>query len=157
MFRSVRGRSLPVAVIACACLAGPVAGAQASNTTIVNTLNSYGPKLDHDEAAVLNGLADYQDGRAAPLIKALRHEVADIHALRGALSPESTSSTAGATGKQDVLTGLKRIAKAYGALASDVQKASHGTPVPKAKVQAAITTDKKGRRELKAGLKLLAS
>jgi hypothetical protein len=151
-----RGRLLSAAAVTCAALAGPVAGAQASNATIVSTMNAYGNKILHDEAAVLNGAADYQKGNAKPLIKALRHEVSDIKTITGKVSPEATSTAAGATGKKDLIAGLDKIAKAYGALATDVSKASSGKPVSNATVKAAVATDKKGRSELKTGLKLLS-
>ena len=67
---------------------------------------------------------------------------------------ESASSAAGSKGKKDIVKGLTLIANAYGALRHDVQVANGG-PVPASKVNAAVSTDKKGRKKLLAGLKLL--
>ena len=154
MPRSVRRFSLLSGVALCAILGGPIAGAQASDNSIRATLNSFAPKIVKDENAVRNGLNDYPTGKSKPLVKALGHEVGDLHSLKSKLAHESASSAAGAKGKTDVIKGLGLIAKAYSTLRKDVL-AVHGGPVPKAKVTAAVNTDKKGRSKLLAGLKLL--
>jgi hypothetical protein len=143
------------AVTLCAVLAGPIAGAQASNATIRAAVNTFNAKLLHDEARVLDGLGTYQSKHnATPLISALNHEVTDLHALQVKLAHQSASSVSGRKGKSDIDTGLGLIAKAYKALAVDV-KASTTAPVSAAKVNAAVKTDKKGRADLTAGAKLL--
>jgi hypothetical protein len=143
------------AVSACAVLAGPVAGAQASNLTIAKTFKASQSKIDHDEANVLNGFAAYNNGKAAPLEHALRHEVTDIMALRSRIDGESASSTHGDKGKTMIVKGLGMIAFAYSALAAEVQKSSSGHPVSRKTVNATVAADKKGRTKLIAGLKLL--
>jgi hypothetical protein len=80
--------------------------------------------------------------------------VTDLHALKSRLSKESPSSAKGAKAKTDIIKGLGLIATAYSALRHDVQVA-HGGPVPSAKVNTAVRTDRKGRAKLLAGLKLL--
>jgi hypothetical protein len=154
--RSVRRLSLLSGVALCAILGGPIAGAQASDNTLRATLNSYGPKIVKDEKAVSNGLSEYPKGKSKPLIRALTHEVKDLHALKSKLAHESASSASGRKAKADIVKGLGLIAKAYSALNQDVQ-AAHGGPVPKAKVTAAVNTDKKGRAKLVAGLHLLGA
>ena len=138
----------------CAVLAGPVAIAQASDNTIRATLNSYAPKIVKDENAVKSGLIGYPHGKAKTLVRALHHEVGDLRALKRKLAHESPSSARGAKAKRLIVNGLGLIANAYTALRRDIQ-AVHGGPVPKAKVAAAVRTDKKGRAKLVAGLKLL--
>jgi len=152
--RSVRRRGVLLAAVMCAALAGPVAAAQASDNDLRNTLNTYSPKIVKDENAVKKGLAEYPKGKSKPLIRALTHEVADLHALRKALSQESASTAKGAKAKKDIVEGLGLIASAYSALKRDVQ-AAHGGKVPGTEVDAAVATDKKGRTKLLAGLKLL--
>lgn len=151
---SVRRFSLLSGVALCAILGGPIAAAQASDTTLKATLNSFAPKIVKDENAVRNGLTKYPQGKSKPLIKALTHEVGDLHSLKSKLAHESASSSAGAKGKTDIVKGLSLIASAYSALRKDVL-AVNGGPVPKAKVNAAVNTDKKGRTKLLAGLHLL--
>ena len=155
MPRAIRRFSVLSGVALCAVLVGPVAVAQASNNTLRATLNHYAPKISKDENAVRNGLIGYPRGKVRPLVRALTHEVGDLRALRNKLKHEKASSAKGRKAKTDIVKGLSLIANAYGALRTAV-KAAHGGPVPKAKVNAAVATDKKGRKKLLAGLHLLA-
>jgi hypothetical protein len=152
--RSVRRRLVLAGVAACAVLGGPVAVAQASDNTLRATLNAAAPKIQHDENAVKSGLANYPKGKVRPLIRALNHEVGDLHALNRKLKHESGSSAAGRKAKKDIVRGLALIASAYIALRNDVTAAGGG-PVPASEVSAAVHTDKRGRTKLLAGLKLL--
>ena len=156
MPRGVRRFSLLSGVALCAILGGPIAVAQASDNTIKNTLNSFATKIKKDENAVKSGLKGYPKGRVRPLTHALKHEVGDLHALKSRLSHESASSSAGAKAKTDIIKGLGLIASAYGTLRKDVL-AANGGPVPAAQVNAAVNTDKKGRKKFLAGLKLLGA
>jgi hypothetical protein len=142
-------------VALCALFVGGVGVAQASDNTLRATLNAFAPKISKDENAVRNGLIGYPQGKIRPLVRALNHEVGDLHNLKNKLSHERASSAKGRKAKNDIVKGLSLIASAYGALRSDVQ-AAHGGPVPKSKVNAAIATDKKGRKKLLAGLHLLS-
>lgn len=156
MPRSIR-RYLALSGIALfGALAGPVAAAQASDATLRATINSAGPKIVSDEAAVAKGLAGYKHHKVKPLVRALNHEVNDLHALVHTLRGETASSTKGRKAKKDIVKGLGLIATAYAALSQDVN-ASHGNGVPPAQVNAAVSTDKRGRAILKTGLKLLAA
>lgn len=144
------------ALVGCAALGGPVASAQASNATLRTTLTSYNARIDRDEARVLNGVATYeQHHNAKPLIRALRREVTDIHRLDARLARESASTPKGRKGKREILRGLKLIASAYGALATDIQHASSGQPLSQAAVKATVAKDKKGRADFLKGARLL--
>jgi hypothetical protein len=156
VLRTVRRYSLVAGVALFALMVGPVAAAQASNATIVATLNQWGPKIVKDENAVAKGLKGYPQGKAKPLVKALNHEVSDLHRLNHTLRGESASTKAGRKGKNKVTKGLGLIATAYASLSRDVKQANGG-PVAASKVNAAVATDKKGRKDLKAGLKLLGA
>ena len=156
MPRGVRRFSLLSGVALCAVLGGAIAVAQASDNTLKQTLNSFGPKIVKDENAVKKGLEGYPKGEVTPLTRALRHEVGDLNALKSQLSHESASSVAGAKAKTDIIKGLGLIASAYAALRNDVL-AAHGGPVPAAQVNAAVNTDKEGRKKFLAGLKLLGA
>jgi hypothetical protein len=160
----VRRFSLLSGLALCAILGGPIAIAQASDSTIKSTLNHYAPIIcahqttsgrctKGEEAAVTNGLDGYPATRKR-LVRALGREIATLHTLKRKLISESASSAAGAKGKKDIVKGLTLIANAYGALRTDV-KVANGGPVPVAKVNAAVSTDVKGRKKLLAGLKLL--
>jgi hypothetical protein len=154
--RSVRRFSLLSGLALCAVLGGPIAVASASDNTLRATINGFAPKIVKDENAVKKGLKEYPKGKSKPLIRALKHEVSDLHALNKALKAESASSAKGSKGKKDVVKGLGLIASAYSALERDVQ-AAHGGAVPASEVNAAVATDKKGRTKLLAGLRLLST
>lgn len=154
--RAVRRFSVLSGVALCAVLGGPIAVAQASDNTLRQTLNSFAPKIVKDENAVKTGLSGYPHGKVKPLVKALSHEVSDLHNLKSKLLHEHASSARGKKAKKDIVKGLGLIATAYGALRSDVQ-AAHGGPVPTSQVTAAVNTDKKGRSKLLAGLHLLST
>jgi hypothetical protein len=151
---AIRRCSLLSGVALCAVLVGPIAAAQASDSTLRATLNNYAPKIVKDENAVKSGLAGYPKGKVKPLVRALNREVNDLNRLKAALTHDSGSSAAGRKAKKEIVKGLGLIASAYSALRADVQ-AAHGGAVSKAKVNAAVNTDKKGRTKLLAGLKLL--
>jgi hypothetical protein len=151
--RGVRRFSLLSGVALCAVLGGPIAVAQASDTTIKQTLNSFAPKIVKDESAVANGLKGYPKTRLK-LTHALKHEVGDLHSLKSKLSHDSASSPSGTKAKKDIIKGLSLIATSYGTLRKDVL-AANGGAVPKAQVTAAVNTDKKGRKKFLAGLNLL--
>jgi hypothetical protein len=153
--RAIRRCSVLSGVALCALFVGGVGVAQASDNTLRATLNAFAPKISKDENAVRNGLIGYPQGKVRPLVRALNHEVGDLHNLRNKLRHERASSAKGRKAKSDIVKGLSLIASAYGALRRDVQ-AAHGGPVPKSKVNAAIATDKKGRKKLLAGLHLLS-
>ena len=107
-----------------------------------------------EEAAVASGLERISREPTSDSSSALGREVATLRTMKRKLISESASSAAGSKGKKDIVKGLTLIANAYGALRHDVQVANGG-PVPASKVNAAVSTDKKGRKKLLAGLKLL--
>ena len=155
MPHAIRRCSVLSGVALCALLIGGVGIAQASDNTLRSTLNAFAPKIVKDENAVKNGLIGYPKGKVRPLVRALNHEVTDLHALRKKLNHESASSAKGKKAKSDIIAGLSLIAAAYGALRKDVQVAQGG-PVPVSKVNSAVKTDQKGRGKLLTGLHLLA-
>jgi hypothetical protein len=118
------------------------------------TLNHYAPRIVRDEHAVKSGLIAYPQGKVRPLVSALKREVGDLRGLKFRLAQESPSSAGGALARTKIVTGLGLIAKAYAALRRDVM-AAHGGPVPTSKVNAAVRIDRRGRKKLLAGLKLL--
>ena len=156
MSRSIRRRLVAPAAVVFAALAGPVAIAQASDSDLRATLNAYSPKIVKDENAVKKGLNEYPKGKSKPLVRALGHEVSDLHTLKKTLTHESASSSTGVKAKKDIVKGLGLIATAYSALRGDIQ-AAHGGAVPAMQVNKAVATDKKGRTKLLAGLKLLST
>jgi len=156
MHRFVRRGPLLSAIATGAILAGPVAGAQASDSTIRSTIDAYNARIAKDEARILKAAATYDKTRqSTPLITALDHEVGDLRALKSRLARESGSSARGRKGKQDVVRGLGLIATGYSALAKDVHAASASKPITNGELNAARSADRKGHDLVVAGLKLL--
>jgi hypothetical protein len=145
-----------VAVGACGVLWGPVGVAQASNASIRAAFVAANPHLNADERAVANAVKAYRrDRRAHPVIAALRHEVRDIRALNRVIKGQVASTRRGRRAKADITKGLALIAGAYAALATDIQKAHAGHPVPASRINATVASDRRGRAKLLAGLRLL--
>ena len=157
MNRLVRRGPMLSAIAACAVLAGPVAGAQASDSTIRATIDAYNARIAKDEARIEKAAAGYDRTRhATPLVNALNHEVGDLHALRTKLARDSGSTAHGRRGTADVVKGLGLIATGYTALARDVKAAGANKSVPTSQVNAARAADRKGHNLVVAGLKLLS-
>lgn len=154
MPRSVRRWLVLSGLAVCAVLGGPITAAHADNNALRATLNVYGPKILRDENAVKSGINGYAKGKARSLVRALKHEVADLHALRAKLTSDSASTKKGAKAKTDILKGLGLIATAYRTLRKDIL-AAHGGAVPAAEVNAAVRVDQHGVKLNKTGLRLL--
>ena len=130
MFRSVRSWVV-VAAIACGVLAGPIAVAQASNSSIIATFRGANGRFNRDEATLkqrLSAFAKHKTG-AKPVIAALRHEVRDIRPVNRTIKGERASTAKGRRGKAAVTKGLTMIANAYSQLANALQRARAGHPV----------------------------
>jgi hypothetical protein len=145
-------------LVSCAVLAGPMVGAQASDTTIRETIIAWNSRINRDEAAVLRGLATFETNHqnTGPVIKAMAHEENDLHKLTAKLDRESASTVRGRRGKADVTAGLRLIAKSYGDLVHIYQAMGSANPVLPAKILATMTLVKKGRAKFDAGIKLLS-
>jgi hypothetical protein len=148
--RGVRRLTLLSGVALCAVLGGPIAVAQASDNTIKQTLNHYGPIIKREEAAVKSGIDGYP-GSSARLVRALGHEVATLHAMKRKLTSESASTAQGTTGRSDIIKGVTLVIKAYSALRHDV-KVANGGPVPASKVNPIVKTATKGNKDVTAGV-----
>jgi hypothetical protein len=141
----------------CALLVGPLTAAHATDNTLRLTLNSYAKRIQNDELAIKNGIdVQYPLGHWKKLTRAIKHEVGDLRSLKRKLVPERASTARGRKAKKEIVKGLSLIASAYESLRQDIL-AVHGGAVPASQVNAAIAIDKKGRKKLKAGIKLLST
>jgi Ni/Co efflux regulator RcnB len=156
MHRSVQRGSVLSAIAACAVLAGPVAGAQASDSNVRSTIDAYNGRIAKDESRILNTAATYdKTHNATPLVNALHHEVRDLRALKAKLGRERGSTARGRRGRSDVVKGLGLIAGGYNALAKDVRTAGAHRQVTSSQLQSARADDKKGHNLVIKGLRLL--
>lgn len=149
----IRRCSVLTGVALCAVFIGGVGVAQASDNTLRATLNVYGPKIKQDEAAIKAGVKLYEQGKTKPVIKAITHEINDLHALNGKLRHESASTSRDKKAKAELVTGFGLVAAAYTELRSAI-KAAHGGLVNATAAKAAATEAHKGQSLIKAGLKL---
>lgn len=155
MPRLLRRVSVLSGITLCAILGGQVAVARASDNNLRRTINAFTPKIAKDEKAIRSGLKGYPQRKVKPLVRALKHEVTDLHALRSKIKQESASSARGRKAKLDIVKGLGLIASAYDTLRKDVQ-AAHGGAVPMGKLKAVTNTGRRGRTKFRAGLHLLS-
>ena len=163
MPRGVRRFSLLSGVALCAILGGPIAVAQASDNTIKNTLNRFAPIIcaretasglctKGEEAAVTSGLKGYP-GSEKRLARALGREVATLQTLKrshqriGFLGCRLRGEEGHRQGAQPDRVRVQHAAQARARCARG--------PVPAAQVNAAVKTDKQGRKKFLAGLNLL--
>jgi hypothetical protein len=158
VFRSVRSWVV-VAAIACGVLAGPIAIAQASNSSIIATFRAANARFNRDEATLkkrLTALANHKTG-AKPVIAALRHEVRDIRPVKRRIKGERASTAKGRRGKAAVTQGLTMIANAYSQLANALQRARAGHTVTRAQLNAISARARNGHNRLVSGLRLLGA
>jgi hypothetical protein len=149
-------RAAVASLIAGGIATGPVAVAQASDSSLRATVKRDVPRITASQARILTGLSKFEKTHSATaLIKAIRAQDRNLTSLRHRLTAESASSTAGRRGKTDIIRGLTLIVGSNKTLAKDIAKAASHQTVPKAQVAAASAADKRGNRELVAGAKLL--
>jgi hypothetical protein len=154
--RPLRCCSALSAVALSAILAGPIASAQASDASIVATINTYAPRLLQDESVALNAEANYSPTKPTPLLKALTKTVKDFDKLAGKLKHETATTARDAKGKNDVLAGSELIATSYRDLVREIKDANASTPVPLTQVAHAVSLAEKGSKKLDRGLALLS-
>ncbi len=143
-------------IVAIGLCAAPVSAAQASDAGIAATFVAANPHIASDEAAVAKAVKAYNHNhQARPVVRALGHEVGDLRRLARAIGHQRASTGRGRRAKAEIIKGLSLIAGGYSALASDVEKAHAGDPVPSSAVPAAKARARRGRAKLVAGLRLL--
>jgi hypothetical protein len=145
-----------MAVVAAGGLAGPMAGAGASDASIKAAIKSYNGVITSDEGRVLTAIGTAEStGNAAPLQLALVAEERDLHALRSKVAAQSASSPRGRAGKAKFLAGIGSIVKAYRKLGKGVGELKANPAAGRADIKRALTIVKRGRAQLNAAVKLL--
>jgi translation initiation factor 1 (eIF-1/SUI1) len=145
-----------LAVIASCALAGPiVATASASDTSIIQVVNHWSPIVGKDENKILAAEAAYKrDRKAAPVIKGLKREIKDLNKFASALKAQKASSRTGAKGRDDIATGARKIAGAYGTFASELKQAGPNG-LSKKQIKANAKAANAGHKKIVAGINLL--
>ena len=140
---------------ACAIFAGPIAtAASASDNSIIAVVIHFNPIINKDEHNILKRELAYQQNRkATPVVNSLRHEVRDLKRFASQLHRQSASSRTGARGRNDIVSGTLAVAKAYTTFANELH--AHPNGLTKQQIAANKKLATKGRRNVKAGFKLL--
>jgi hypothetical protein len=99
-----------------AMIGGPIAAANASDTTIKLALLHATPGLNRSGLRLRAALARYErTHRASPVIRAIRAQDRDLSALQTKVRRSSASSTNGSRARRDILLGLGDILRSnYG-------------------------------------------
>lgn len=151
-----RGRQVLVAIGACAAFTASTGVAQASDASIVSTIDNGNLRITTDELTIAKTLLTYKKThQAGPVIAALRHEVIDLHALADQVRAQPASSARGGRGKADVLLGLRLVGTSYVQLANEMEHSGTGVPVSRFQLVTTVELARRGHTELVAGLKLL--
>jgi hypothetical protein len=145
-----------VCVAALGVLAGPVAGASASDASIKSVIKSYSSKILVAEGHVVTALGEYkQSGDPTKVDAAIAKSVAVLRSLKSAIGTQSASSTKVKEGKIKVEKGLKGLIVAYEHLKIAFGEKSASPTAAKEQASKALKSLKEASGELKEGSKLL--
>ncbi len=101
-------------------------------------------------------MANYKQTHSlTTLIRAINTQNRTLSTLRSKVAGEAASSTAGARGKSDVVTGLKLIVASNGILVAQLKDKAVGRPVSRSQLKRSVAAAIKGNKDLAAGGKLL--
>jgi hypothetical protein len=144
------------AMVLGALLAGPVAGATASDASIKSVIKSYDSRLLVAEGHTVTAIGEYrQSGNPSGVKAALTKSIALLRSLRSAIAPQSASSPRVKAGKAKVEKGLGAVILAYQHLKKAFGEKKASPQNAKAEAKKALSAIRKGRKELREGARLL--
>lgn len=143
-------------LLAIGVLAGPVAGASASDASIKAAFKKYNPKIDIAEGHVLAAVGTYETSHiAAPVETAISESVAVLAGLRADVARQSAGKPRVKKAKQLIVKGLSELISAYGKLKTAFAEKAAEPEAAKIEAAAAVVQTTAGRKQLLAGAKLL--
>jgi hypothetical protein len=149
-------RAVVAAAAVLGVLAGPVAGASASDASIKSVIKSYDSKILVAEGHVVSALGEYKTtGDPTKVDAAITKSVAVLRSLKTAIGTQSASSTKVKEGKIKVEKGLKGVIVAYLHLKTAFGEKSASPAAAKEQASKALKSLKEANSELKEGAKLL--
>lgn len=136
------------AAFAFASLASPITpSASASDRTIVEVVVHWLPIIDRDEKAILRAEHAHRLERS---IARFKHEVSDLHHWARQLRAQRATTRTGATGRNEVVSGINKLARAYSHIAFAL-----GTTLTKPELTRDRRLARAGRNQVMRGIELL--
>jgi hypothetical protein len=155
-----RSRSMRIAICAAVvggALAGPVAGASASDASIKAVIKSYNSKILVAEGHALTALGEYKStGNPANVQSALTQSIDVLSSLKSKIAGQSASSSKVKEGKAKFEKGLAAVIVAYRRLKTAIGEKKSSPEAAKTEAKKAVSAVKVARKELLEGAKLLS-
>jgi hypothetical protein len=143
-------------LIASGALAGPVAGASASDASIKAAFKKYNPKVDIAEGRVLSAAGVYEtDHVAAPVETAITESATVLAGLRADVARQSAGRPRVKKAKRLIVKGLGVLISAYGKLKLAYSEKATEPEAAKIEATASVAQVTAGRKQLLAGANLL--
>ena len=147
---------LVVAVLAaCAMIGGPIAAANATDTTIKLALLHAAPGLHRSDLRLRAAFARYANThRAGPVIRAIRAQDRELSALQTKVRRSTASPGNGARGRHDIIIGLGDILRSNYDVNSHLRRQGAAGLSP-SQLRTADRLASRGNTLYKRGIKLL--
>jgi hypothetical protein len=147
---------LATAVLAAAAMiGGPIAAANASDTTIKLALVRAAPGLRRSDLRLKAAFERYATThRASPVIRAIRAQDRDLSALRTKVRRSSASTTDGSRARRDIVAGLGLILRSNYGVNTHLRRQGAAGLSP-TQLRAAERLARRGNRLYRRGIKLL--
>lgn len=137
-------------------LAGPVAGASASDASIKAVIKSYDSKILVSEGHVVTAIGNYKkSGSPSGVTTAIGKSIVVLRSLKSAIGAQSASSTKVKEGKVKFEKGLKGVIVAYEHLKTAFGEKQASPQAAKVQASKALKSLKQAKSELREGAKLL--
>ncbi len=143
-------------VLAAGALAGPVASASASSSSIKAAVVSYEGRILVAEGKVVSAVGTYKtDHVAEPVLSAIGNSVTVLSGLRAKVARQPAARTRVKKAKRLIVRGLTSIIASYEKLKTAFAEKGSDPEAAVAEANQAEAVVKAGRKQLLAGLKML--
>jgi hypothetical protein len=151
------GRLALCAIVLGGVLAGPVAGASASDASIKAVIKSFNSKILVAEGHVVSAIGEFKkSGDPSKAQNAIAESIAVLGALKSKIASQSASSPKVKLGKVKFDKGLQSVIVAYRHLKAAFGEKKVSPKIAKAEAKKAVLEVNKGRIQLREGAKLLS-
>lgn len=155
MSRRLAVRGLAAALAAAAIVGGPVAAASASDLTIKIALVHAAPGLHRSDLRLRAAFVRYaRTHRTGPVVRAIRAQDRDLSALRTRVRRSSASTSGGARGRRDIISGLGLVLRSNFDVNAHLRRQGAAGLSP-AQLRTAERLGQRGERLYRRGITLL--